>query len=191
MKHLYSILLSCFMINSLYAKYDILHNKFEYNPASAKIDSTRKKAPEKNWKEKISFGGNVSLNLGNNSFVLLNPQIIYKISDQLWLATGPFYQYQRVSFVNGGSFSSSVYGATALARRVVTRNFFAQVEYNLFNFESGNSARRINGNYGLAGGGVNIGQNFALTISYVLFASPNNLFPFGNSPWVIRGGFFF
>jgi len=144
-------------------------------------------AKSQDWKDKISFGGNVSANFGTFTFVLLNPQVIYKWNETTWIGAGPYYQYQRQN-IAGSIFSSSIYGATAFGRKYLTQDLFLQAEYNQLFIKQLSGGRRAQG-YGMAGGGYQPHPNFYLMAMYIFTHDPSGYAPYGGTPWVIRGGF--
>lgn len=166
-----------------------------YNPFKTKVNSfelgktisLREEPETSNWKDRIGFGGAVMASFGNFTFVLLNPQIIYRINERTWVGAGPYYQYVSQNF-GGTRISSSIYGATAFGRKFITEELFLQAEYNYLNYEFG--LGRATTGFGMVGAGYQPTPNFSLTVMYIVTNDPNGLVPFGGSPWVIRGGIF-
>lgn len=153
-----------------------VQNPFEQEPPSQK----------KNWKEKITFGGATSISFGTFTFILLNPQVIYKFNETTWMGAGPYYQYSRQR-IGSTVFSSSIYGATAFGRKYVTPDIFGQIEFNQL-YQKNPSGGRIGTGYGMIGGGYQPHPNFSIMAMYIFTRDPNGYIPFGGNPWVIRGG---
>jgi hypothetical protein len=182
------ILLLCLLISgsSLMAD-DILYSN-PFTPKVQKPNISLDERPRKsNWKERISFGGAASVNFGTVTFILLNPQIFYRIDDKTFIGAGPYWQYISQPF-GGTRLRSSIYGATATGRRFITEDLFLQAEYNYLNFETGTG--RTSQGFGMAGAGYQPHPNFNISVMYIFTDDPNGYLPFGGSPWVIRGGIF-
>jgi hypothetical protein len=169
---------------------DILSkNPFAFNTQSSFLtpDSFEREKPKRNWKDKVTFGGTISANVGTFTFILLNPQIIYKINETTYIGAGPYYQYIRQN-IGGRIFSTSIYGATGFGRKYIRDDLFLQAEYNQLFLKNAIGGRNAIG-YGMAGGGYQPHPNFNITIMYIFTKDPTNGYaPFGGSPWVIRAG---
>ncbi len=184
--------LFCFLIGGPVAAQDGLltaANPFSKGARTIGLNAEPDPEPEKerpDWKERISFGGAASVNFGTITFILLNPQVIYKLNRTTWLSAGPYYSYfsQRIG---GSRFSSSIYGATGFARKYIREDLFLQAEYNQLYLPLSGGGRVARG-YGMAGGGYQPHPNFSLTVLYIFTQDPSGYLPFGGSPWVIRGG---
>lgn len=188
MKQAITLLLSFFLCIAGQAnEQGILYdNPFNKELKARYFDPDPRPQEKSDWKEKITFGGSMSVNFGTFTFVLLNPQIIYKINETTWLGAGPYYQYLRQN-IGGSIFSSSIYGATAFGRKYITKDLFLQAEYNQLYLKNISGSRTGQG-YGMAGGGYQPHPNFYFMAMYIFTDDPGGYAPYGGSPWVIRGG---
>ena len=184
MKRFFLISLLAALYSSALASDILFKNPFSTQKNSFNLEDK----PKKEWKEKISFGGNVSANFGTVNFVLFNPMIVYRLNEETWIGAGPFLQYISQNF-GAGRISSYIYGAAAFGRRFLTEDLFLQAEYDYLNFETGTG--RDSRGFAMAGGGYQPIPNFSISVMYIFTRDPNGYIPFGGSPWVIRGGIFF
>ncbi|MDB4347476.1 hypothetical protein OAB01_02345 [Bacteroidia bacterium] len=164
----------------------LYYNPFKKEFRQSQFEPDPRHKEKTDWKEKVTFGGTMSVNFGTFTFVLLNPQIIYKINETTWLGAGPYYQYLRQN-IGGSILSSSIYGATAFGRKYITTDLFLQAEYNQL-FLKNSSGGRTGQGYGMAGGGYQPHPNFYLMAMYIFTQDPGGYAPYGGVPWVIRGG---
>lgn len=89
-------------------------------------------------RERIYVGGYVGFQVSDiNMMVNISPMISYRLTNRLTSGVGLTYQYYRESSILGDfTFSTHIYGAQVFTRYSITRQFFAQVEYDALNLES-------------------------------------------------------
>ena len=128
-------------------------------------------------------GGGGSIN-GVSSFnINLQPQIGYKIKENLIAGVGLNYQYLKY-----GSSKFQIYGGNTYVRYHINSQFFIQTEYQVLNYSYQTASTGWN-DYLLAGGGYSPGGGFYISTYYLLkFPANNNIY---GAPYVIRAGFTF
>lgn len=93
----------------------------------------KKKEPKNNaWKEKITWGGNLQLWIGNPTFILLTPTIGYipfKKFNKFNVGIGGVYNYTSFNSPYG-NYAQSIYGGHSYARYTIGENYFVQVQYD-------------------------------------------------------------
>lgn len=168
---------------------------YRYKLPLAKLENINK--PD--FWENVRFGGNLGLQFGNPTYVLLSPSIAYIppaeiLDEKLMLGLGVTYIYSKVKYADV-QYVSNIYGGRVFARYLVTDNLFAYTEYeslNAPNYLNDNSQRTWVNSFFVGGGYLqNIGGRggFSVTVLYNLAWTPNNLIY--SSPWNIRFGVMF
>lgn len=111
-------------------------------------------------KEKLFFGGGLSLQFGTITFIDIQPMVGYRVSDKLAVGVGLIYQYVKDDrYQQAYGYSSEYYtlGGKIFGRYFIFDNFFAHAEYQLLNVEdydfTFNSTRRTNIDIFFVGGG--------------------------------------
>jgi len=154
---------------------------------------------ESNFWDNVRFGGNLGLQFGNPTYVLLSPSIAYIppaeiLDEKLMLGLGVTYIYSKVKYADV-NYVSNIYGGRLFARYLVTDNLFAYTEYeslNAPNYINDNSQRTWVNSFFVGGGylqSVGGRGGFSVTVLYNLAWTPNNLIY--SSPWNIRFGVMF
>lgn len=132
------------------------------------------------FKERLSYGGMVMpgysmSNYGNVFYVVANPNIGYKVNDDLTIGVEANYSYTSLKS-KYGSYTQSIYGPGAFARYKVTRSLFLQVQYDKLNQPDyyASISKRIWVDYLYAGGGYfqKLGQNSAVVYSILYNLTP-------------------
>jgi hypothetical protein len=83
--------------------------------------------------ERTYFGGGLSLQLGNFTYVDLSPLMGYGFTQRFSTGFGITYRYVNDRFWN---YSYSVYGGRLFSRFGILENIFVQGEYELLNWEN-------------------------------------------------------
>lgn len=152
---------------------------------------------EKNsLRERLFFGGNGGLQLGNIIFIDVSPLAGYRLTPEFSLGAGLSWQYfQDRRFVN--NFSSTVLGGRVFARYDISQYFFPWAEYEFLNYRFrdpfGRETPRQWFTAALVGGGVGqpIGRGggiYALVLYNLTWQPGRSMYA---SPWVFRVGFTF
>jgi hypothetical protein len=149
-----------------------------------------------NFWDNVRFGGNIGLQLGNPTYILLSPSIAYVpqadfLDEKLMIGLGATYIYSKVKYADV-SYSSNIYGGRIFGRYLITDNIFAYTEFESLNapyyINISNDRTWVNSFF--VGGGYqqNIGNRSGFTVSilYNLAWTPNNIIY--SSPWNIRFG---
>jgi hypothetical protein len=84
------------------------------------------------FRDRLFFGGNVGLSLGDITYIELSPLVGYSITNRASVGLGVTYQY--LEFRRTGV-SSSVYGGRLFSRYALLPNVFANAEYEALNLE--------------------------------------------------------
>ncbi len=147
-------------------------------PGTKKEKSAKK---EKNdaWKEKVTWGGNIQVWLGNPTFIFLSPNIGYIPFENFNIGIGGIYNYTSYNS-SYGSYSQSIFGGHSFARYTFADSYFVQAQYdkllqpNLFSSEPN---AKVWVDYVLVGGGFrqSIGDNLAFTTSIMFNLKQNPL----------------
>ncbi|MFY0591312.1 hypothetical protein [Roseivirga sp.] len=112
-----------------------------YGMASAQVYFEEEEKDSITFKDRLYFGGNFSLNLGNRfTFIDISPLAGYLLTDDFSVGAGINYLYVSRQFVNvfNGDrfeFSNGVYGGRLFARHNVLDDYFAHVEVETVNTE--------------------------------------------------------
>ena len=152
-----------------------------------------------NFWDRVSFGGNVGLQFGNPTNILLSPAVGYTpkanyLNNRLMMGLGITYMYSRVKYI-GENYQSNIYGGRTFLRFLITENVFAYTEYELLNSPNYlvDNNKRAWVNSFFVGGGylLRFSGRGGITIMalYNLAWTPTNLVY--ASPWNIRIGFMF
>lgn len=153
----------------------------------------RKKERNDDWKEKVSYGGNLQLQFGTYTFIYLSPTIGFKPFEKLNVGVGLIYNYISINYgASYGKYAQSIYGTHTYARYFITDGIFLQGQYDRL-FQPSIFAGKDNMqwvDYALVGGGFSqsIGKKAALTTSimYNLTPNPLSIYP---SRLVVQFGF--
>lgn len=154
------------------------------------------------WYDKLSFGGNFGATFGSGfSFLTIQPQVFYRITETTMLGGGFTYYYwqRKYQLLGGGSleYSDNAYGINAFARQTLFNPVFVHAEYMPMNFknydiQTGEYSRKwVNAFY--LGGGVqqkfsDRGGYYFMVLYDVLHKDGKSFF---SSPFDVRVGVFF
>lgn len=83
---------------------------------------------ERSFKERLTFGGNGALQLGNNTLIGLSPQIGYRLNQDLIVGVGSTYYFQRLKQAFG-NIDNEIYGGNVFARHRLVTRIFAHAEW--------------------------------------------------------------
>lgn len=99
-------------------------------------DSLRPKASHKfSLKDKLVYGGNMGLRLGNLTYFEISPQVGYKLSERFIPGVGATYRYIRWNYPGYSIAESTIYGGSIWGRYFITENIFAYGEYEVLSGE--------------------------------------------------------
>lgn len=188
MKKFLNVLLFCLLFSVLNAQVDSVYT----GAPQIREKEKRKKERNDDWKEKVSYGGNLQLQFGTYTFIYLSPTIGYKPLDKLNVGVGLIYNYISINYGTYGKYAQSIYGTHTYVRYFITEGIFLQGQYDRL-FQPGKFAGKDNMqwvDYALVGGGFSqsIGKKAALTTSimYNLTPNPLSIYP---SRLVVQFGF--
>jgi hypothetical protein len=149
--------------------------------------------------DNVRFGGNIGLQFGNPTNILLSPSMAYVpqsdfLDNKLMIGIGITYLYSRVKYADI-NYSSNVYGGRLFGRYLIIDNIFAHTEFESLNAPNyvkiSNNRTWVNSFF--VGGGYqqSIGNRsgFSITVLYNLAWTPTNIIY--SSPWNIRFGVMF
>ena len=134
------------------------------------------------FKDRITYNIGGGLMFGTYTNINLQPQIGYRITNNLTAGLGANFQYFKNAFLSNDPFI--VYGGSTFVRYRLSQNLFTQAEYQVLQY-NGNL-----GEYGLIGGGYVSPDGFYVSAFYLLRAPTGNSNAYG-VPYVIRFGFGF
>jgi hypothetical protein len=144
-------------------------------------------------RERIIVGGNLGLQIGNiSTVVIISPSIAYRVTNRLTSGLGLTYQYYRNrGWGNMSGFTSVIhlYGGSLFSRYSITRQFFAHAEFENLSLDSqmgwlttpGDKERFWEQNYFLGGGyRAPMGPRAALNIMLLYNFNNNSVVYFQN-----------
>jgi hypothetical protein len=149
-------------------------------------------------RERILLGGNLSLQIGNiNTYVVISPNIGYRLTNRLTSGLGLTYQYYRNTGLGAMTGSTSVlhiYGGSLFTRYHILPYIFAHAEYEALNLDSqmgwlvnpetqGSQTRFWEHNYLLGGGyRARLGERASLNLMLLYNFNQNSLVYHGQNP---------
>jgi len=152
----------------------------EYAPPQKTED---KKKDKGEFKDRLTYGGNLGGYFGVNSFVQVNPMIGYKMND--WWVNGIGVNYM---YFSQGPNNASIYGASVWSRAYIARQFFIHTELenlNLPRFNNFDSGRE-NVPVWLIGAGIQ-SNGFGIMVLYDIIGDPRS--PYSTPVFRIGGMF--
>ncbi len=175
----------------------------QIDPEKEEVQKSKPTPTKKNqWKEKISYGGNVGALFGNTgSLITLQPMALYRFTDNTFFGAGVSYYYWQLKYTNSlnqvQTVSDNAYGLNLFARQQLFDPLFAHVEFMPMNFKvyepSGNDFKRQWVGSFYVGGGIN--QRFSDRGGYYIMFLYDLLYnetrSFRVSPVDLRTGFYF
>lgn len=145
-----------------------------------RIKEKKKRERNDDWKEDVTFGGNLQLQFGTYTFIYLAPTIGYIPFEKANIGVGLIYNYISINYGGPyGKYAQSIYGTHVYARYYITEGIFAQGQFDrLFQpsvFAAKNDMVWVD--YGLVGVGFSqsIGNKASLTSSIMYNLTPNSL----------------
>lgn len=147
---------------------------------------------------RVSFGGNIGLQFGNPTNIILSPAIGYIpkadfLNDRLMIGFGITYMYNKWKYY-GDTYESNIWGGRLFTRVMILENFFGYAEYELLNsppYYINVGPSRVWVNSFFLGGGylMRFSQRggIMITVLYNLAWRIDN--PVYGSPWNFRIGF--
>lgn len=145
-----------------------------------------KEADDRTFGERLYFGGGLSLQLGNFTYVDVSPLMGYGITQRFSVGIGGTYRYVNDQYFR---YKYNVYGGRLFSRFGIFRNVFAHGEYEFLNWENNNrDQQREWYNTAFLGGGysshLGAQEGYQIYILFNLFYDQFNS-PY-NEPYVIR-----
>lgn len=131
-------LLSLFLLWSIIATASHGLGIQRYNPSfRLKPFYLKEDGDGERFRDRLTFGGNIGLQIGNPTNIILSPAIGYilpweKLQNKMIVGLGVTYMYYRVKY-NGLTYESNIYGGRTFIRYLVFSNIFAYTEYELLN----------------------------------------------------------
>lgn len=140
-----------------------------------------KKKKERNdeWKEKVTWGGNAQVWIGNSTFIFLSPTVGYLPFKKINIGIGAIYNYTSYRGPYG-EYSQSIFGGHSYLRYIIGESYFLQAQYDRLyqpDFFSLRPEARAWVDYLLIGGGFRqmIGERTALISSLMYYVNPSPL----------------
>ncbi len=154
----------------------------------AAAQETESEAKKSKLKDKIYYTGNIGLSLGNNTNIMINPLIGYRVTEKYSAGIGINYQY-----VSNTVTDIHVYGGSVFNRYILTPEIFAHAEYETLTYKSDIIGEGTSGATTfpalLVGGGYrqSLGQRVSASamILYDVLQHENSIYP---DNIVLRGG---
>jgi hypothetical protein len=144
-------------------------------------------------RERIIVGGNLGLQIGNiSTVVIISPSIAYRVTNRLTSGLGLTYQYYRNrgwGSMSGFTSVTHLYGGSLFSRYSITRQIFAHAEFESLSLDSQmgwrtapeEGGRFWEQNYFLGGGyRAPIGPRAALNIMLLYNFNSNSVVYFQN-----------
>lgn len=177
-KHIFVIFILLLVSQNIHAQVDSVYTG--QNGSGEKRKPKQQNEKLQAFKKKLSYGGMVmpgysTGNYGNVFYVVANPNVGYKITDDLTIGIEANYSYTSLKS-KYSSYTQSIYGPGVFARYRATRSLFLQVQYDKLNQPDYYAAtpKRIWLDYLYAGGGYfqRLGQNSAVVYSILYNLTP-------------------
>jgi hypothetical protein len=191
-KHIFTLFLGFLFTSHLHAETPKLGLK-HYN--ILRDDNPR---GEESFWSRVSFGGNIGLQLGNPTNILISPSLGYIpkaefLDNKLMLGFGVTYMYYRIRSA-GFTSEANIYGGRLFARYLILPSIFAYSEFeslNAPNFALARSPREWANSLFLGGGYLmrisERGGGIMITALYNVLWDYNHIIY--SSPWNFRLGF--
>jgi hypothetical protein len=163
---------------------------------------------EVTWRDRLFFGGNVSLSVGSETAIELTPLVGYRITPRWSAGVGYKYEYYKSSGGTIGpytipSYSTSIYGGDIFTNFVFLKNFpteglslMGQAEYESLSlerkyFENPDATGRFIINNFLVGGGIRqrIGRRSSINMLLLWNLNETKNSPYSNP--IIKFNFIF
>ncbi len=109
---------------------DYLQNDKGKKERSGDEDSPKKDKPKSEFRERLSFGGNLGLSFGDVTLVNINPIAYYNVTERLDLGMSINYLYFKIRNTDG----LTMYGLGPISRFKVVENIYALGEIDFQNF---------------------------------------------------------
>ena len=167
------------------------------------------KDEEVTWRDRLFFGGNISLSVGTITAIQINPLVGYRITPRWSAGLGLDYEYYKSSgsyfgTTRTGAYSTSIYGANLFTNYVFLKNFptdgislLVQTEYEALNletkyFQDYNSSGRFWLHSFLAGGGIRqrLGRRSSFNLLVMWNFSETQYSPYYGNP-ILKFNFIF
>jgi len=148
--------------------------------------------------DRLYFGGNFGLQLGNYTHIEASPIAGYMINEKLSAGVGVIYQYFRIRGTSQvGDYETNIYGGKLFGRYNFSQQFFGYTEYEninldvIFNTANGYELGRAWVPAFFIGGGYfqPIGNRAGFTVMALYNLLHNPVRSPYNSPLVLRVGF--
>ena len=143
--------------------------------------------------DRLFYGGDLSLNFGDVTYIYLAPTVGYKVTPKFGVGLGPSYSYLNDKRYAGYHYETSTYGGRAFAQYRIIEQALLYTEYELVNAEVYNllQTKLVRANIGslFVGGGyiAPIGENSNFTIMGLWNVAPSQYSYYENP--IIRAGF--
>ncbi len=135
--------------------------------------------PTPSFIDRLFYGGDISLNFGDVTYIYLAPTIGYKITPKFGVGLGPSYSYLNDKRYINNHYETNTYGGRVFAQYRVVEQAMLYSEYELVNAEVYNLLQtklvRVNIGSLLVGGGyiAPIGANSNFTIMGLWNVTPS------------------
>lgn len=149
---------------------------------SGGTDEEEEKVSSLKFKDRLTYHIGGGLMFGTYTNINLQPQVGYRITNNLTAGLGGNFQYYKNSYLSTDPFI--IYGGSTFGRLRLTQNLFAQAEYQILQYNG------TLGEYGLLGGGYVSPDGFYVSAYYLIKAPIGNANAYG-VPYVLRFGFSF
>jgi len=154
------------------------------NPGGGKEDSELETFRKLTPRERTVVGGNFSFLVGSSSFIFVEPQVGYRITNRISTGVSAGYMY-----VGNRNYSESIYMGSGWARLGIVNGLFACAEYTMVNRAVYyNSQARSTFPLFLVGGGISQGGNYGIGYSFQILydLSEDERSPYG--PLAFKAG---
>ncbi len=169
------VFLLVLVLNNLQAQRDSVY----YGTPNSQLNKKNENKKNDAWKEKLTWGGNAQLWIGNPTFIFLSPTIGLMPFKNVNVGLGIIYNYTsyRSSY---GEYSQSIFGGHSYVRYLIGESYFLQAQYDRLyqpDFLSSSRDARAWVDYLLVGGGFRqmIGERTALMTSLMYYVNPSPL----------------
>lgn len=160
------------------------NDDYVVNPADKKEDSELEAFRKLTPRERTVVGGNFSFLVGTSSFIFLEPQAGFRVTNRITSGVSAGYMY-----FGNRNYSESIYLGSGWARLGIVNGLFACAEYSMVNRQSFyNPNLRETFPLFLVGGGISQGGNYGIGYSFQILydLSEDERSPYG--PLAFKAG---
>lgn len=91
--------------------------------------------PKQSLRDRLFFGGNVGLNFGSLTFIMVSPTVGYRVDEKLSVGIGPTYSYYSDNRNRSYKYETHTYGGRFFTQYRLHESIMLYSEYEMLNME--------------------------------------------------------